>query len=208
MTHIKLAVGELRTAKCDQIAPNAIEQIELANNSLVELTGILMETAKAEDTQYFYRLKTVSSGQFLDPILGAFQSDIKTKNITVTKIIPADLPTVSVDINKMNSVFQIVLENAVRYCNKDGTINIKVEVVGSRVVFSIQDSGIGISEQNLPHVFNQFFRTNQAISVDTEGMGVGLFMAKRIVERHGGKMWAKSDGENLGATFYVSLPAK
>jgi signal transduction histidine kinase len=116
-----------------------------------------------------------------------------------------NLPKVMVDGEKVGVVLQNVIENAVKYTPKGGVIEINFEDKDGFIQVSVKDSGIGISDEDQKNVFNRFFRAKNAIKVETDGSGLGLFITKGIVEKHGGKIWFKSKvGE--GSTFYFTLP--
>jgi len=105
-------------------------------------------------------------------------------------------------------VLQILLDNAAHYCPAGGPVIITIISQGGRsIVVRVADTGVGISKDELPRIFNKFFRGTEAKKIDTEGMGIGLFMARRTIEKQGGKLWAESAGENKGSTFFIRLPA-
>ena len=208
MTHIKLSLDELRTQNADEkMRAEAIERIELANNSLVELTEILMDTSRAADTSHFYHLHETDLNAFLIPLLASYSKELQKRNLTFLTNFAPELPPVAIDTDRIGSVLQILIDNAIRYSNDGGTIAISTEVKDKQIVTSIKDGGIGIKKEDVPRIFNQFFRTAKASSIDTEGLGISLFMARRIVERHAGALSARSEGENKGATLSMVLPA-
>ncbi|MFA5830192.1 MAG: HAMP domain-containing sensor histidine kinase [Candidatus Gracilibacteria bacterium] len=128
------------------------------------------------------------------------------KNITVT--LQGDCNKkifVLADANKIRFVFQNLIANAVKYSKLGGKIVIGCKKTAKDVVFYVKDNGIGISAANQKYIFQKFFRAKNAIGVDTNGTGLGLYIAKAIVEGHKGRIWLKSE-ENSGTTFYISLP--
>lgn len=117
---------------------------------------------------------------------------------------PKDLPKVSADPEQMRAVVQNLLDNAVRYTLPGGKISIGFNVDGDSVVVSIKDNGIGIPEGEQGRIFNRFYRSRNAIRAKPNGSGLGLFIVKGIIERHGGKVWFESK-EGQGTTFYFSV---
>lgn len=115
------------------------------------------------------------------------------------------VPMVIVDAEKVTQVLQNVIDNAIKYTPKKGTVQIDIQTEPENVVISVQDNGIGIPKEDLPKLFQRFFRSSNTLSLDSKGTGLGLYIAKVIVERHQGKIWAESV-EGKGSTFYVSLP--
>jgi signal transduction histidine kinase len=99
-----------------------------------------------------------------------------------------------------------MVDNAIGYTPLGGIVKISLRRTGRNTVCSITDTGIGMSKEDLPLIFSKFYRGKEARSTDTEGLGIGLYIAREIVNRHKGKMWAESDGANKGSTFSFSLP--
>ena len=111
------------------------------------------------------------------------------------------------DAEKAKLAFQNIIDNAVRYTSLNGQITISLKIVDKNIEFSVEDSGVGVPENQQARIFTKFFRGANAVRMNTEGSGLGLFIAKNIVEAHGGKIWFKSE-ENKGTTFYISFPIK
>ena len=113
-----------------------------------------------------------------------------------------------VDKEKISLAISNLVDNAINY-TKEGKISIQFEYDSKdkQVKFSVKDTGIGISEEQQKRLFSKFFRGINAIKAETEGTGLGLFIAKNIIEAHGGRIWFESE-EGKGTTFYFTLPLK
>ncbi|MGE5280113.1 MAG: ATP-binding protein [Deltaproteobacteria bacterium] len=98
-----------------------------------------------------------------------------------------------------------LLTNSVKYTPREGRITVNVADKGSSILLQIKDTGIGIPKDELPKVFEEFYRASNAREAERDGTGLGLSLAKRIIERHNGKIWVESE-EGCGSTFYISLP--
>ena len=118
-----------------------------------------------------------------------------------------NLSRVMVDVEKMRVVVQNLLENAIKYTPSGGKIKVSLKDNKTEIEFKIEDSGVGIPEDQQGRVFAKFFRGANVIRMETEGSGLGIFISKNIVEAHGGKMWFESE-EGKGATFYFTIPVK
>jgi len=118
-----------------------------------------------------------------------------------------DASTVAVvfaDADRIDQVFENLIGNAVKYSPSGGTITIRVDTDGGELHVAVTDQGIGISPDEIEHVFNLFYRSPDPRAGHVGGLGLGLYISREIVTRHGGRMWAES-GPN-GSTFHVVLP--
>jgi signal transduction histidine kinase len=206
LTYIKWATEMLKTAKEPEEIKEAAEKIGIANGRLVELTDILISTAQEDETHYLYSKEKIDIQKLLAPIIVAAKPDMEQKQIQLLEHYDENLPLVAVDIKRMQSVLQVLIENAIMYSPAGKSITISLYKSGKRLILSVTDEGIGISKENLAHMFTKFFRTRDAKHADTEGLGIGLYMAKKIVARHNGTLEVTSPGEGRGATFSISLP--
>jgi signal transduction histidine kinase len=102
-----------------------------------------------------------------------------------------------------------LLSNAIKYTPKNGKITIRSEIQNRNYIISVQDSGIGLTDEEKEKIFKKFGkieRYGQGLDVVSEGSGLGLYISKKIIELHGGNMWVESDGRKKGSIFYFSLP--
>jgi signal transduction histidine kinase len=111
------------------------------------------------------------------------------------------------DADKIRQVFANLLSNAVKYSKKDGkvVVDLKDTRVENKVLITVKDTGLGIPKKQQSRMFEKFFRADNVQTAETEGTGLGLYIAKAIIEGHGGKIWFESE-ENIGTTFFVELP--
>src|SRR5262249_30318507 len=119
--------------------------------------------------------------------------------------LPADV-AVTADPRRLEQVFVNLLGNAVKFTPEGGQVRLRAAVAGGAIDIRVQDTGRGIARAFLPQVFERFRQAEAAATRSAGGLGLGLFIARRIVEAHGGSIRAESDGEGRGATFTVSLP--
>ena len=135
----------------------------------------------------------------------------KSKGIAFQNLIDKDIPTVNCDFDKIAQVLNNILDNAVKFTMQGGKIGISVSYArdeggNGSVVFSVQDTGVGIAENELPHVFNKYKDMLVDKPSDMKKIVLGLAISKHIVEAHGGKIWAESE-VGSGSKFTFSLPA-
>ncbi|MFH0819861.1 MAG: ATP-binding protein [bacterium] len=208
LTKIKWAAKELSEEIKIGENKNLISQIMRSNEQLIELTDILLNTSKTEEkyNKYMYELTPVSLEEITKKILLDAEDQIKLKDIKIISNFKKNLAKVNVDKERINSVIQILLENAIVYSIKGGEIKISLGEDKNNLVFSVKDNGVGIPKKDQPYIFFKFFRADNVKTIETEGSGLGLVLAKNIVERHGGKIGFESKGENKGTKFWFSLP--
>ncbi len=115
------------------------------------------------------------------------------------------IPKVYIDFERMGSVVQNLLENAIRYTNENGLIIVEIKVEKINILVSVKDNGIGIPKEAQKNIFRKFFRAPNAIKSENNGSGLGLFIAQNIVIGHGGEMWFESE-EGKGSTFFFTVP--
>lgn len=131
----------------------------------------------------------------------------KTKEIEIIKRIPQGLPDVDVDPNRIIQVFNNLMGNAIKFTPHGGNVTIEARMGSdnSYLEVSILDTGIGITKENLPKVFDKFYQIGERSPADVSGTGIGLSIAKEIVELHGGRIWVESE-KGKGAKFNFTLP--
>jgi two-component system sensor histidine kinase BaeS len=127
--------------------------------------------------------------------------------ITLTLESAVDRPvTVNGSLNHLTVLFRNLLENAIKYTPSGGQITWRIFVEGENVMFAVQDTGQGIAPEQLPHVFERFYRADKSHSRSIPGTGLGLTLAKSIVEAYGGRIEITSPGIGLGTTVTISWP--
>ena len=128
------------------------------------------------------------------------------KDIRIHKVLDSLVGPVTGDPARLQQVVWNLLANAVKFTPKGGTVQVLLERVNSHVEISVIDTGIGIKPEFLPHVFDRFRQADASTTRRHAGLGLGLAIAKHLVEMHGGSIRAKSPGEGQGATFTLTLP--
>ncbi|WP_175634430.1 PAS domain-containing sensor histidine kinase [Pedobacter ghigonis] len=123
------------------------------------------------------------------------------------QVIGLEQTIVNADMEKIGNVISNLIGNAAKYSKKDSFIAIKCERVDAEIIVSVEDEGIGIKENNIPKLFDRFFRVDSVVTKTISGFGVGLYICAEIIKRHEGKIWVESKF-GKGSTFYFSLPAE
>ncbi len=110
------------------------------------------------------------------------------------------------DEDRIGQVLLNLAGNALQYTPSGGTVRVTVRRQGNEIQFAVADTGIGIPLEHLPHVFTRFYRVDKSRSRARGGSGIGLTIARHLVEAHGGHIWAESAGSGQGSTFTFTLP--
>ena len=141
----------------------------------------------------------------LEDIISSIELDCKGSSLRL--IVQRPIPEVNIkaDSKRISQVIDNLLENAKRYIQYDGTVTIGAGISGSFLEVSVKDDGPGIAPEDLPHIFERFYRGEKSRSDDYGGMGLGLTICKYIIEEHGGKIWAQSV-HGKGTTICFTLP--
>jgi signal transduction histidine kinase len=206
LTHIRWLAEDLRTDMTQAEKDKTVEQIQFASMRLFELTNIVIDVSETTNDLYLYHFSNFELKDIIDEIYRVHRDQIEHKKLNVHIDFGPDVPQIKADKTRLQFALQILFENSIIYTPEGGEVVLKVRQIGGEVIISLRDSGIGISEEDITRVFSKFYRSQNARHTDTEGMGIGLFMAKKIIEKHNGRIWAESKGENQGTTFGVALP--
>ncbi len=133
---------------------------------------------------------------------------MRKKDLSLVADIEPDLPTAVIDRERLRVAMGSLLENAILYTPTGGAIEVKVYQDGRHVVFSVTDTGVGISAKALPYIFSKFYRAKEAVSLDTDRAGLGLSVAQEITARHGGKLEVTSEGRDRGTHAELRIPVR
>jgi signal transduction histidine kinase len=142
---------------------------------------------------------------FLSGIVQAHRLQAQERTVSLMLEIPLPLPLVEGDQDRLAQVVGNLLSNALRYVPEGGNITVRAVGQGQQVAVSVSDDGPGIPDEDLPHLFERLWRGDQARRRAMGGSGLGLTIARSLVEAHGGRIWAKSV-EGQGSTFTFTLP--
>lgn len=188
----------------DKIKETAMK-IQEAADRLISLVNNLLDIRRIEEGKMEYKIESTDLTQLLLKVTEemGYIANLKKINLSFEK--HEENIKIQADANKFRQVIQNIIENAIKYTAK-GWIKIKLEKQDSSLLISIQDSGQGIPPEVIPKLFHPFERGSSAAK-RIEGTGIGLYLAKQIVEAHKGQIWAESKGVDTGSTFFIKLPA-
>ncbi len=152
--------------------------------------------------------RKVSVLKLLKEVISEAEYLVRQKKLSL--LYPEKLDDVEIEVDEegIKKVLLNLISNAVKFTNEAGKIFVSYKVLEDRVEFVVEDTGIGIEKKNLKKIFEKFYRVEQVSGKKIEGLGLGLAICKRIVELHGGKIWAESKGLGKGSKFMFYLPLK
>jgi len=172
---------------------------------LNKLVNELLELAKLESDEVRLNREAFNLGELVLDVTQKFQLKAKAKGIEFTTDFQPDLPFVNADIGLIERVLENLIENAISYTPGGGNVSLKLRPMGRNISVQVSDTGIGISEQDLPHIFNRFYRLDQNRKSPSGHSGLGLAITKKILELHGQSI-AVTSVPNSGTTFDFQLP--
>lgn len=193
--------------------PLTVEQKELlkktltTNDNLIRLVNDLLDVSRLEEGRFEFRFGAVDIYELTQEIVKELDANIKAGELNVGLEKPDKNAVVEADRDKIKMVLQNIIDNAVKYTPRGGFVKVKIVPRDVSVIFSVQDTGIGIAKEDQKFIFNKFFRARNAIMLQTSGSGLGLYIAKELTKHHNGRIWFDSE-ENKGSTFYIQLPVK
>lgn len=196
--------GDMGSIKKDQ--KNFLEKTYQSNERMITLVNDLLNLTRIEEGKYLYNPTATQLELVAKFVVDSYKDEAKAKNIKLTlRKSDSLLRSVKIDVEKIRLAMQNIIDNAIRY-SADGS-EVVVSCLGNEkeIEFSVQDGGIGIPKDQRSRIFSKFFRGSNAVRIDTDGSGLGLYIAKNIIEAHGGRIWFESEPEK-GATFHFSLP--
>jgi signal transduction histidine kinase len=176
-----------------------------SNERIIKLVNQMLVVTRIDSGKMQYSYSLIHIEHLISSVLLDFAGQAHVRKINLTFDQQGELPYVNVDAEKMRAVIQNLLENALNYTKDGGAVSISARREGEYVRVAVSDNGIGIPDIQKPAIFNKFFRANNALKVRTDGSGLGLFVARSIIERHAGLIGFESK-EGVGTTFYFTIP--
>ncbi len=198
-----LLEGADRNLNSDQRA--LLLKVYESNERIINLIQDMLGADREEVGAVDFSLTDVDAIDLLNNVLPDFRSQVEVKNLKIEIQSEKNLPKLRADPQKMRAVFQNLIENAVRYSKKNGLVKIKVGKEKDNFKMVVEDNGIGIPKGEQSNIFKKFFRAQNAVNLDPSGSGLGLFIVRSIIERHGGKIDFESE-ESKGTKFTFTIP--
>jgi PAS domain S-box-containing protein len=197
------ALGELNQKQKD-----AMEKVMLSSERLKRLIDSLLYVSITEGGNVEYTFLPLRISEVIDSAIRDRYPEIASKRHEIERSIPSDIPLIEGDLEYLQEVFVNVIDNSVKFTQEDGKIEVSVVLQEDKKIhIKISDNGIGISEENLPLIFNRFYQADGSSTRKYGGNGLGLYICKKIIVAHNGQMWAEGK-EGVGTDIHILLPVK
>lgn len=184
-----------------------IQNIRISTKRMARLVNDLLDVTKIDQERLILRREKIDLVKIIEEIESNLATSLKSSGVNLKLSIKNHKKEALVlgDLEKIKLAVENLLSNSIKYSRKHGKIEILLKKSEGFWVFSIKDNGIGIPKSQQKQVFSKFFRSYNASRYHVEGTGLGLYIAKNVIEKSGGKIWFKSE-ENIGSVFSFSLP--
>lgn len=204
---MQILLGE-DLGKLNEKQREIIEKTYKINDKMIKLVKDLLNLAQIEEGKYLTKITLSSIEDVIQSVVDACKEEIKKRKLKFEfKKSEEELPKVMLDVEKMKTAIRNIFDNALRYTLPGGKVSISLRGDEKKIEVQIRDTGMGIPQHQQGRVFTKFFRGVNIMKVETEGTGLGLYIAKNIIETHGGRIWFESE-EGKGSTFYFTIPVK
>jgi len=184
-----------------------IENIYQSNERLIRLVNDLLNLSRLEAGKIEFKPELHFLEKIIQTIIDELKINAQKKGLSLNLKLSKNIPQIMVDENKLSQVLLNIFDNAIKYTQK-GEITIELEKIDNEQQIKISDTGAGMTEDEIKSIFQTFSRTTAGNQLNTEGAGIGLYIGKKFVAMHQGKIWAESLGKGKGSTFYIRLPEK
>ncbi len=188
------------------MAERSREVMERQLRQMVRLVDDLLDVSRITTGKLMVRRTPVQLQQVIRSAVELAEPFIKSRGHTLQLDLPAEPVWLEADATRLSQVFSNLLNNAAKYTNAGGAIRLDARVAGASVAVRVIDNGIGLTPAMLGRVFDMFTQVDYSLERSNAGLGVGLTLARRLVELHDGRLEAESDGPDQGSTFIATLP--
>ena len=210
LSNLRWAIELLSSGRTNGVSKKQLKYFKILkenSNRMRELVSDLLIVSRIETAKLPLKKKEISLEDLVRRVIKELEPFATASNIRVEFKAQKILPKVLADPSQIRLVIENLLDNAIRYIKEKGKVEIKLEREKNYCRFEIKDTGVGIPKEDQKYIFQKFFRSENVMKHQTQGSGLGLYIAQSIVKRSGGKIGFKSE-EGKGSTFFFTLPIK
>lgn len=183
-----------------------LDNCRIANEKIIDTVNNLLDLTRIEEGRFLYEYSKARIEDLIEETVDGLKLAAERKKITID-FKKTSVPPVLIDAEKMTIAVKNLMENALSYTPRGGKIDVSIDRNAGESIIKIRDTGIGIPKRQAHKVFKKFFRAKNALEFETSGSGIGLYITKNIIEKHGGRIWFESK-EGEGTCFYFTIPIK
>lgn len=184
-----------------------IDAMVASVNRINALVGKMLEMSRLQEGMLELDLEPVNLAMLTKEVVKELEKDINAKGHTLTVMFGNELPVVEADRLRLHDVLFNILHNAIRYTDPGGSITIGADILSGKVHMWTRDTGVGIKDSDKPKLFDRFFLVDEGLAREDGRVGIGLYVSRELVRKHGGDMWFESR-EGAGSTFHFAVPLK
>ncbi len=208
LSNLKWTIELLTSGKLGRIEEKQVEYFKIIrenSNRMHELVSDLLTVSRIESAKLPFKKQRFSMQEFVNKLIMEYKPLASASNVEVTFKEVDNLPEVSSDPSRIKLVMENFLDNAIRYVNEKGKVEIKLSQENNNIRFSVKDNGVGIPEKDKKYIFQKFFRSGNVLKYQTKGSGLGLYISKAMIKKAKGKIGFQSE-EDKGSTFWFTIP--
>lgn len=184
---------------------NILAKMQGSTKTLSNFITSLLFVSRLETGKYFLSLDKGNLLDIANEVIKDFQPSISASNLKFSYNPPAEFPTTYLDVGKINLVIWSLIDNAIRFSKTGGSISVEIKGEGNEASFIVKDDGIGVPEGDKPNLFTKFYRADNAKVAYPDGIGIGLYLTKNVIESHKGQLIFESK-EHQGSSFGFKIP--
>jgi signal transduction histidine kinase len=188
----------------DDKIKGTLQKVEDSADELIGLINTLLDVRKVEEGKMEYQFEKVDLGELIAHVVDSVMPLAQAKNLALTSELEKSPVMVNIDKEKFRQVIQNLIDNAIKY-TPTGFVKVVLKNEGGQATIKVSDSGLGIPASLIPFLFEEFIR-DERVKKEIRGTGLGLYIARKITEAHGGKLSAESPGEGKGSIFTITVP--
>lgn len=210
LSNLKWVIELLMSGRIASVTDRQLEYLKILkenNKRMEELVQDLLIVSRIEEGRMPLKRENFSLKELIEKVIKEMEIFARASNVEVEFKNDDNLPQIISDPSQIKLVVGNLLDNAIRYVKSKGRVEMKLIKKGKELHFEIKDNGVGIPKDDQRYIFQRFFRSGNVLRQQTEGSGLGLYIAKSIIEKSAGKIGFKSQ-EGVGSTFWFSLPIK
>ncbi len=184
-----------------------LEKVFISSGRLADMVSDFLDISKIEQGTMLFTFKQIDFGAMVKEVVNDLHPRAEEKKLRLDVVIPQGMSFAAIaDDGKLRQILSNVIDNSIKYTPSGGiTITVEKNEEKKRLTCRIKDTGIGLSQDDLHHLFGKFTRGSEGSKINTAGSGLGLFVARRMLEAHKGTIWVDSEGPGKGSTFVIEL---